>query len=86
MDSNGRAAFSMGGTARGAYIPYNSSNLVNPDPVTDQHHPLDQHTSDCNDQHSSCDVHGDCAMGHAPPVDTSADVSTGGPVDPSAGR
>ena len=86
MDSNGRAAFSQGGTARGAYIPYHSSsNLINPDPVHDHHH-SDQHTSDANVQHSSCDVHGDCAMGHAPPVGTSADVSTGGPVDPSAGH
>ena len=86
MESNGRAAFSLGGTARGAYIPYPSSNPTIPGPVTDQHHPSDQHTSDVNDQHSSCDVHGDCAMGHAPPVDASADVSTGGPVDPSAGH
>ena len=44
MESNGRAAFTQGGTARGAYIPYPpSSNPTIPTPVTDQHHPSDQH-------------------------------------------
>ena len=80
-----RAAWSAGGSALGAYQPYNP--LTTPDP----NHPSIQqpvvlHTSDGNVQHSSCDAHGDCAVGHAQSVVASTDASADGPVDPLAGR
>ena len=57
--------FTERGTARAAYTP-----LIDLDPHTynNNHNPVDtlvQHTSDGNDQHSSCDVHGDCAASHS---------------------
>ena len=59
MEDESRAAYSTGGHARGAYIPYSSVT-----PVTDHMHLReDQHTSDGNDQHSSRDARGDCAVG-----------------------
>ena len=86
MEPSDRAAFSEGGTARDAYLPYlplgNPSSPSDPSSLGN----CAQHTSDGNVQHSSCDEHGDCAVGHALPVGASADVTTGEPVDPQAGH
>jgi len=79
------AAFSAGGTARGAYQPFDP--VTTPDPNhPSNHQPVVRHTSDGNVQHSSCDAHGDCAVGHAQSVVASTDASADGPVDPLAGR
>ena len=81
MEPSDRAAFSEGGTARDAYLPYlplgNPSSPNSPNSLGN----CALHTSDGNVQHSSCDEHGDCAVGHALPVGASADVTTGEPVD-----
>merc|ERR1712087_339369 len=76
-----RAMFSEDGLARGAYSPY-------PTPPTLSAHSNSttcaQHTSDGNDQHSSCDVHGDCAVGRGPAAVASAEVTAVGQDDPQA--
>merc|ERR1712087_153865 len=76
-----RAMFSEDGLARGAYSPY-------PTPPTLSAHSNSttcaQHTSDGNDQHSSCDVHGDCAVGRGPAAVASAELTAVGQDDPQA--
>ena len=71
MEELDRAMLSEDGLARGAYSPY-------PTPPTLSAHSNSttcaQHTSDGNDQHSSCDVHGDCAVGRGPAAVASADL------------
>ena len=80
MEDESRAAYSTGGHARGAYIPYHSVT-----PVTDHiHHRDDQHTSDGNDQHSSRDARGDCAVGQRPVLGASTDATMTGQCDPQA--
>merc|ERR1712087_676657 len=76
-----RAMFSEDGLARGAYSPY-------PTPPTLSAHSNSttcaQHTSDGNDQHSSCDAHGDCAVGRGPAAVASAEVTAVGQDDSQA--
>merc|ERR1712087_421379 len=79
MEELDRAMFSDDGLARGAYSPYptpSTRSVINPTCA--------QHTSDGNDQHSSCDVHGDCAVGRGPAAVASADVTAVGQDDPQA--
>ena len=51
------ALFTSSGHARGGYSPFpHTINVTNHD-----FNPVDHHTSDGNDQHSSRDARGDCA-------------------------
>ena len=61
MEEFDPALFTKGGTARGAYQPLIDLDLD----LVDASSTVDHHTSDVNDQHSSCDVHGDCAASHS---------------------
>ena len=47
-------------------------------------HRDDQHTSDGNDQHSSRDARGDCAVGQRPVLGASTDATMTGQCDPQA--
>ena len=77
--------FTEGGTAQGAYSPY---NIITPPTliVTSHNQHCAQHTSDGNDQHSSRDARGDCAVGQQAAADASTDVSAAAQSDPHAGR
>ena len=75
--------FSEGGTARGAYSPYNNTTPPTLS-VTRTDTTCAQHTSDGNDQHSLHDACNDCAMGRGPAAAASSDATAVGQDDPLA--
>ena len=81
MEELDPALFTDGGTARGAYSPLLDLDLVD---VSSSTAAADHHTSDVNDQHSSCDAHGDCAAGHSSLMGAPAVPSSSVQFDPSA--
>ena len=76
------AMFSEGGTAQGAYLPYQSSSAL---PITPSVRDCAQHTSDMgDDQHPSRDVRDGCAVGCGLAGVASADASPVGQDNPQA--